>query len=335
MDTPPSVNALLPAPLALSADRLERFYDAVAAMFDAWVRRRPSLHTQRAYRTDVLSFVRFLGLQWPAQSHHLLGVSVPQVQNYRDWMQQRGVAPKTLNRRIASLSSFYRYLAGCAAELRIPVALPNPAHAQFIPRGAADPLQETPALTAAGARRLLELPQGSSLEAVRDRAILRLYLYSGMRLATGIRLHVEDFQPDGAPSAILRLREKGARVRTIGLHETAAQALGEYLGAAQLQAGPLFRPFASPRKDRLAERPMGLVTMYGLLRAYLDQLPGAAQRRFTPHSLRATTATLLLEAGVDIVKVQELLGHRHITTTQIYDKRRRSAAEGASHQVPL
>ena len=56
---------------------------------------------------------------------------------------------------------------------------------------------------------------------------------------------------------------------------------------------------------------------------------------YTPHSLRATTATLLLGAGVDIRKVQDLLGHRHVTTTQIYDKRRISAAEGASHDMPI
>jgi site-specific recombinase XerD len=56
---------------------------------------------------------------------------------------------------------------------------------------------------------------------------------------------------------------------------------------------------------------------------------------YTPHSLRATTATLLLDAGVDIIKVKELLGHRHVTTTQIYDKRRRTTKEGASHDVPI
>ena len=55
----------------------------------------------------------------------------------------------------------------------------------------------------------------------------------------------------------------------------------------------------------------------------------------TPHSLRATTATLPLDAGVDIMNVKELLGHRHVTTTQIYDKRRRSLKEGASHDVPI
>ena len=56
---------------------------------------------------------------------------------------------------------------------------------------------------------------------------------------------------------------------------------------------------------------------------------------YTPHSLRSTTANLLLDAGVDIRKVQELSGHRHITTTQIYDKRRRRTSESASHDVPI
>jgi site-specific recombinase XerC len=56
---------------------------------------------------------------------------------------------------------------------------------------------------------------------------------------------------------------------------------------------------------------------------------------YTPHSLRATAATLLLSAKVDIKKVQELLGHRHITTTQIYDKRRFHTSEGASHEIPI
>ena len=56
---------------------------------------------------------------------------------------------------------------------------------------------------------------------------------------------------------------------------------------------------------------------------------------YTPHSLRATTATLLLDANVDIVKVKELLGHRHVTTTQIYDKRRRATLESASHLLAI
>ena len=87
--------------------------------------------------------------------------------------------------------------------------------------------------------------------------------------------------------------------------------------------------------------------MYIIIIGYLEKLPGAMKHVVTedgeesyecvysPHSLRATTATLLLDAGVDIAKVQELLGHRHITTTQVYDKRRRSTKESASHDVPI
>ena len=91
--------------------------------------------------------------------------------------------------------------------------------------------------------------------------------------------------------------------------------------------------------------------MYNLVQSYLARLPGSMREEevtdeagtkrkvkrciYTPHSLRATTATLLLDAGVDIIKIKELLGHRHVTTTQIYDKRRRSLKEGASHDVPI
>ena len=92
---------------------------------------------------------------------------------------------------------------------------------------------------------------------------------------------------------------------------------------------------------------MNPVTMYLLIQSYLERLPGATKEVeradgtkqkacvYTPLSLRATAATLLLDAGVDIRKVQELLGHKHVTTTQIYDKHRRTTAECASHDMPI
>jgi site-specific recombinase XerD len=83
---------------------------------------------------------------------------------------------------------------------------------------------------------------------------------------------------------------------------------------------------------------MSEASMYRVIARYVARLPGAVKegtRLYSTHSLRATTATLLLDAGVDIRKVQELLGHRHVTTTQIYDKRRRTTKESASHDVPI
>lgn len=326
--------------------RVERFYISIAEIFESWVTRRNSPHTQRAYREDVMAFIRFLEVDWPKQSWRLLTTSIKDVQAFRDQLIKKEAAPKTLNRRISSVSSFYKYLGAAAAELRLPITVPNPAHAQFIARESTDPRDETRALTATRARQLMGMPLDDSLLDHRDRAILRFYLYSGARLSTGCRLKISDFHQDGE-EATIRLHEKGDKRRTIGLHYAAAHAITEYIEKAGIASGPLFRPRLNPRSRRLADRAMNPVTMYLLIESYLERLPGAIKEVeqadgtktqicvFTPHSLRATTATLLLDAGVDIRKVQELLGHRHITTTQIYDKRRRSTSESASHDVPI
>jgi integrase len=272
----------------------------------------------------------------------LFQTSVADVHAWRDHLVASGAAPKTLNRRIASLSSFFKYLQAAAAELRLPITVPNPAHAQFLGREAADPREETRALSATRARQLMGLPFGDTLFDARDRAILKFYLYSGARLAAGCRLTVEDFHQD-ADGATIRISEKGARRRTIGLHFAAAESIQEYIAKAGFKDGPLFRPRKNSRNKTLADTPFDPSTMYRLIMGYLERLPKSTNGGetatqtcpYSPHSLRATTATLLLGAGVDIRKVQELLGHRHITTTQIYDKRRIAAAEGASHDMPI
>lgn len=328
-------------------ERVRQFVFSVAAIYESWLGRRTSPHTRRAYDQDVMHFVRgFLKIDWPDQAAEILQVSVQTVQKYRDRLQAESAAPKTINRRISSLSSFYKYLGAAAAELRLPIVVPNPAHSQFIPRAASDPLDETQALTAARARQLLSLPKGDTLLDCRDRAILKFYLFSGARLSTGCRLNVGDYHVD-EHGATVRLHEKGSRRRTIGLHFSAAEAIQEYVARAGITTGPLFRSRANSRSEKLGDKGLGTLAMYRLLQGYLSRLPKAMREEelpdgtkrtrciYTPHSLRATTATLLLDAGVDLCKVQELLGHRHVTTTQIYDKRRRRTSEGASHEVPV
>ena len=175
-----------------------------------------------------------------------------------------------------------------------------------------------------------------------------IFTSSPARLATGCRLKVADFHTDD-DAATIKINEKGEKRRTIGLHWRAAQAIQEYIDSAGLKGGPLFRPQSHSREQEptLADRAFTATAMYKLIAGYLAGLPGAVKEEpqpdgttrrrclYTPHSLRATTATLLLENGEDICKVQELLGHRHVTTTQIYDKRRRQAHEGASHDIPI
>src|SRR5205809_1030436 len=254
--------------------RVEQFFFSVASCFEFWVKRRQSPHTQRAYREDVMAFVRFMGITWPEQSVSLLAVSVTDVLAFREQLLAQNAAPKTMNRRISSLSSFYKYLAAAAAELRLPITVPNPAHAQFISRESTDARDETKALSATRARQLMGLPAGDSVLDFRDRAILKTFLYSGIRLSTACRLKVSDFHQDG-DEATIRLHEKGDKRRTIGLHFTAAQAVAEYIDKAGLFSGPLFRPRLNPRSKKLANQNMDPATLYRLVARYLQQLPGS------------------------------------------------------------
>jgi site-specific recombinase XerD len=317
----PSPSRSMPPILAAGGTRktkenVERFYSNVAAIFETWIQCRRSSHTQRAYREDVLSFVRFAGIVWPEHSSALLRISIEQVQAFRDIMLEKNSAPKTINRRIASLSSFYKYLAVAAAELRLPITVPNPAHAQFISRESTDARDETKALSANRARQLMVLPAGDSVLDYRDRAILKLYLYSGMRLSTGCRVKVVDFHQDG-DQATIRLHEKGDKRRTIGLHFSAAQAIQEYVERAGITSGPLFRPRLNSRSRKLGERALDETTMYRLIQSYLERLPGAmkemtgeagslrAQCIYTPHSLRATTAIYADATGLEVTQIAE------------------------------
>jgi len=327
-------------------ERVEKFFFSVAGIFEAWVNRRKSEHTRRAYRGDVMAFAQFMSWVWPQDSVELLSASILDVQAWKNRMVSDAAAPKTINRRISSLSSFYKFLAGAAAELRLPITVPNPAHAQFISRETSDPVHETRALSLAKARLLMSMPKGESIFSVRDRAILLFYHFTGARIATGCKLKVNDFQEDG-DEATVRFQLKGGRVKVKGIAYQAAEAIRQYIADAELKSGPLFRPHSSSKGDNLAERRMTERSMNRLLMAYLERLPGSMQEVelpngekvrqciYSPHSLRATTATLLLDTGQAIESVQELLDHKHITTTQIYDKRRRSVRDSASHKVPI
>jgi site-specific recombinase XerD len=260
--------------------------------------------------------------------------------------EEQDFAPKTLNRRISSVSGFYQFLRETAAAAKLPIMVQNPAHKDFIKRPAAEPVEETKSLSPGNARKLMGFPSGESVLDYRDRAILKFYLFTGSRIATGTKLLVEDFHMEDE-DATIRIREKGRGKsrRTIGIHAEFAEALQEYLQHAGITSGPLFRARLNSRSDKLGNRPIGLTALYQLILGYLRRLPRAVKRVerndgtteecciYTPHSLRATTATLLLKSGVDILDVQTLLGHKSVTTTQIYDKRVKQTRDSASHKI--
>ena len=329
--------------------RVESFVASIEGMFEAWVARRENANTQRAYRQDFMSFVRFLGIDWPTEDWRLLKCSVVDVQEWRNFMVKvEGRAPKTVLRRVTSVSRFYDYMREQASEFRLPLIVPNPAHKNHIPREDSDAVSPTTELSFARVMELKELTSGRTLLDFRDRAIVFFYLYTGARIGTGCSMLVEDCFLDEDDLYVL-IHEKGKETskRRVGINKRCAEALQEYIEKAELTSGPLFRPKVGSRSKKLASRKMTAVTMWRLLQSYLEQLSksmrevelpdGTKVRRcvFTPHSLRATTATQAHEAGAPILAIQELLGHKQIKTTQGYVKTANDAKNSASHLLPF
>jgi integrase len=333
--------------------RVQDFYGAIAGMLEAWIARSTAYNTQRSYRRAVMSFIEFMNIRWPEESWKLMSTSVADVRDWREFLDNElDQAPKTLNHRISALSGFFEFVRESAAAGKLPILLHNPAHKDFIKRPSTDPVEETAALSARNARKLMEMPicsEGPGSDAVlgyRDRAILKFYLFTGSRIRTGCLLDVSDFRFDEEDPKV-RIQEKGhgKSKRTIGIHIEAAEAIREYVSVARLTSGPLFRARLNSRSKKLGKRRIGLTTMYQLIQNYLSRVPRAMKQTllpdgselvactYSPHSLRATTATLLLKSGIPLDEVQQLLGHKNPQTTQIYDKRVRQTSESASHKI--
>ncbi len=180
---------------------------------------------------------------------------------------------------------------------------------------------------------------------MRDRAILKFYLYTGARIETGCKLNVSDFPRTVTKRHCAFISKAGASrqrefisARRSPSPSTSRPPASRAVPSSAL-AFPLRRRPGPPAHDRAQHVPR------------TDELSGAASERNAAERAavrgkdpgvhlfaafdRATTATLLLDSSVPIESVQDLLDHKHITTTQIYDKRRRSVRDSASHKVPI
>jgi site-specific recombinase XerD len=182
---------------------------------------------------------------------------------------------------------------------------------------------KTPALSDAQARHLLEAPKGNTLKARRDRAILSILFYHALRRDELCRLMVRDIHERRGVKH-LRVHGKGEKLRHVPLHPGSQERLADYLesaGHAQLAASPLFRPVRNNRHGGRLDTGLTADGVYQLIKFYGKKV-GIAVERFGPHAARATAATNALDAGADIAKVQEWLGHANISTTRVYDQRK-------------
>ncbi|CAN5744359.1 tyrosine recombinase XerC [soil metagenome] len=275
--------------------------------FDATlVRLGMAENTRRAYGRDVEGLARW------AQAHELDPVALGprDLRRYAAVLSERGASRSTVARKLAAIRSFYRRALEREAVPANPADLvASPKRDAYLPR----------VLKPAEAAALVEsIPAGDPL-ALRDRAMLELAYAGGLRAEELTNLDVADLDPDGEE---LRVTGKGGRTRVIPAGEPTWRALERYLdrGRSAL-AAPAERPepalFLSKSGRRLSTSDVRRRLARWARRA---GLPPDFPTGLSPHALRHSFATHLLEGGADLRVIQELLGHATISTTQIYTR---------------
>ena len=255
--------------------------------------RGASAHTLRGYATDLAEFRRFLRMARVAGWHD---VDARALRAYLAWLHGRGLAKSSIARKLAAVRSCFRFLT------RRGVLPANPARHLRTPRLG----RRLPSfLPKDESKDLLDATFEASDTGRRDRALLELLYASGLRVAECCGLDLEDVD---RRHGTVRVLGKGNRERMVPVGDAALAALDDYLGGRGAAAGPLFR---NPRGKRLTTRSVHRIVGRRARAAGID-------RRVTPHTLRHTFATHLLGEGADLRLIQELLGHRHLSTTQRY-----------------
>jgi integrase/recombinase XerC len=308
-------------------DHIEQFLDFLR------YNRNVSPHTLRAYETDLIQFASHL-----AERHHTTPDAVPVkrfdsdgVRDFLAALHDRGNSRASAARRLATLRTFARYLLREDAIDDDPTAIVGtPRREQTLPAH----------LAAAEMDRLLASPDAATPGGRRDRAVLELFYASGLRLSELVDLDLEDVN---LSSRVVRVRGKGRKERLVPFNRTTADALRMMVAdRAQLEDRPSRRSRRPERGDgrrstgsgrpertegrharprhalflNLRGRRLTSRSVDRIVRRYVRQ--AAIAQGISPHALRHTFATHLLQAGADLRAIQELLGHARLTTTQRY-----------------
>jgi integrase/recombinase XerC len=266
------------------------------------IERGASPHTIKGYREDLTAFAEYFS-EADGSCPDPAEITAVELRGFLSALHEAGYAKTSIARKLASLRSLYRFGQREGwAKTNPAKALRNPRKAHKLPHF----------LTTDQIGKLLAAPQGKSQSALRDRAILETLYSAGLRVSELVDLNDGDLD---FPQGILKVRGKGRKERLAPLGSFATKALQAWLAVRKLApeepTGRQAPVFVNRFGTRLTTRSVGR-----MLEKYLSQT--GLDQRTSPHTLRHSFATHLLDRGADIRSVQELLGHQSLVTTQIY-----------------
>ncbi len=269
------------------------------------VERNVSPHTQQAYIADVQEFIQFLKTNGLVKNDKVENTDAEAIRSFLGHLHRQKVKKVTVNRKISSLRAFYRYL------LRQGKIKQNPANMVQLPK--TEKYMPT-FLSVDEAFELLNVNAEKNSLDLRARAIMELFYSSGLRLSELAALNVMDIDFN---QQLVKVLGKGRKERIVPVGKTALQSIREYLEeTGDLRKGSGAGVFEEPlflnaRGKRISTRSIARMIDEAAEKSGLG-------RKISPHALRHTFATHLLNAGADLRSIQELLGHKSLSTTQKY-----------------
>lgn len=258
------------------------------------IERNASPHTLRNYLKDLEILRKSVGEKpWGE-------VNLFDLRQFVAGERTRGLSKVTIARRVATTRSFFRFLHRDGYSPANPsLGLTRPKQDRKLPKF----------LSVEEAMRLVEAPSGDGFAACRDRAILETLYSTGLRVSELVSLKVRDVDLIGGS---LRVTGKGRKERLVPVGSYSVRAIREYLKTLKPQAREDHQPmFQNRLGSTLTDR-----SVRRILNGYLQKV--SIQQKISPHALRHSFATHLLDRGADLRSVQELLGHSSLATTQIY-----------------
>ena len=287
---------------------------------DVWLAGQLSPHTRRAYKADVQHFVRILRIR---SAEELRQVGRAAVIHWQNRMKEMGTKPRTIRRRLSALSSLFSHLIVHRAADNNPV--------RDIKRPRVNRKQGTTrAFSSKEARKILDAPDPTTLQGLRDRAMLSIGLQAGPRRSEIASLKVKDFHTNAGYKSLHFIR-KGGEDLSLAINPQTAQRIEDYLTASGQNAdldSPLFRRHHPASNHNNAYEHLNPQSIDRILRKYARSV--GLSRGYSAHSMRATFITTALNNGASLEDVQRDVGHADPSTTKLYDRRGYNPEKSAS-----
>ena len=262
--------------------------------------RRYSSNTIEAYQSDLLQFESFLLNFYRDEAINWQLVDKRLIRSYLGWLSAQNIKKISIARKLAALKSFFRFLTQ-NEYLRVNPTLTTrtPKFEKRLPEF----------LSIENIEELMKMPDQKTFEGIRDRAVLELFYAAGIRRAELLDLHLSDLMLD---QGLIRVIGKGDKERVIPIGGYARETLKEYLKfRQQITTGDHEVVFVLE-----SGKPMYPMMIHRIISKYLGKMSEIKKK--SPHVLRHSFATHLMNQGADIRAVKDLLGHANLSTTQIY-----------------